>query len=73
LDNEETLVSMAWPTSVKEIMGKHGLATSTSQLHSARRSVIMKAFTNTAINGEDTNDNYRVSFHHSMIMFLCIK
>lgn len=52
LKNEETLVTMSWPTSVGELMGKGGLITATRKLHSSRRSAIMKAFTNSAINGE---------------------
>jgi len=51
LKNEETLVTMSWPTSVDELMGKGGLITSTRKLHSSRRSAIMKAFTTSAING----------------------
>lgn len=51
LKNEETLVTMSWPSSVTQLMGKGGLITSTRKLHSNRRSAVMKAFTSSAING----------------------
>ncbi|XP_067941875.1 cytochrome P450 26B1-like [Watersipora subatra] len=51
LKNEESLVTMSWPTSVKDIMGHGGLITSTRKLHNTRRAIVMKAFTCSAING----------------------
>lgn len=62
LKNEETLVTMAWPTSVTNIMGRGGLVTSTRKLHSARRAAIMKAFTNSAINGKKSSQILQLQF-----------